>query len=94
MDLKEKQEIVKQIRMLCELQYRKGFQQGYDSAKRGQFTSEKVQKWRFKGSDENYKKITPPCQKICLSYDVLEHERISNELRNFLGLRMKYDLTM
>jgi hypothetical protein len=86
MDLKEKEKIVKQIRMLCELQYRKGFQQGYDAAQRGLFTATEVQNWRFKGSDENYKKITPPCQKNCLGHDVLEHERVSNELKIFLGL--------
>jgi hypothetical protein len=84
MDLKEKQEIVKQIRMLCELQYRKGFQQGYDSAKEGLLSSEYVQKWRIKGGVENYKKIKSPISGSIIDWDVLLAEGLPDELKAFL----------
>ena len=55
-----KEKIIKQIKRLCEKQYRKGFQQGFYACKDNEMTVEAVNKFRRKGADENYSQVVQP----------------------------------
>lgn len=58
--MNEKRKIIKQIERLCEKQFRKGFQQGYYACKNNELTQKQVDKFREKGSIENYSKVIHP----------------------------------
>jgi len=55
--------LVKQIARLCEKQFRKGYQQGYGACKDNLITEKQVDKFRFDGSIQGYKKVINPVYK-------------------------------
>ena len=60
MEKLQQRKIIKQIKRLCEKQFRKGFQQGYHACKNNELTQEQVDKFRNKGITENYSKVVQP----------------------------------
>lgn len=56
----ERKVLVSEICRICEKQYRKGYQQGFDDAKKGLTTQKEVSDFRSKGSIENYAKVVFP----------------------------------
>lgn len=52
--------LVKQIARLCEKQFRKGYQQGYGACKDNLITEKQVDKFRFDGIIQDYKKVVNP----------------------------------
>lgn len=72
----EKNKIVKQILMICEKQYRKGFQQGFEACKENKITQNKVDSFRHKGAKQNYSKVVNPI----MGYSEVPIIRINAEL--------------
>ena len=56
----EKTELVKEICRICEKQYRKGYQHGFFHGKEKLVNEDDVNNFRWKGSDQNYSKVTYP----------------------------------
>jgi hypothetical protein len=52
--------LAKQIAMLAEKQYRKGFQQGFYACQNNKLTHEHVDYWRHKGCTQDYKVVQDP----------------------------------
>jgi len=52
--------LVRQIARLCEKQFRKGYQQGFSACKDNLITEKQVDKFRFDGSIQGYKKVVNP----------------------------------
>lgn len=52
--------LVGQIKRLCEKQYRKGFQQGFETAINKEMSHSAVNKFRLNGSLEEYKNLEWP----------------------------------
>jgi len=55
-----KNKLIKQIAILSEKQYRKGFQQGASFYSNGLLTMDEVNKFRLDGSSQGYKKSISP----------------------------------
>ena len=55
-----KNKLIKQIAILCELQYRKGFQHGAGFYDDGLLTMDEVNKFRWDGSLQGYQKVISP----------------------------------
>ena len=47
--------LVRQIRRLCEKQYRKGFQQGFEACRQQMMSANKVAFWRTRGAMDDYR---------------------------------------
>jgi hypothetical protein len=78
--------IIDMILRVCELQYRKGFQQGYEAANRKELSEEKVATWRLNGYVQNFKKAESPFNKK-IKFDPKERvkcERLGEELLFFM----------
>lgn len=60
MDKLEQEKLAKQISMLCEMQFRKGFQQGFYASENKRLTSKQVDKFRTDGAMEKYSKVKDP----------------------------------
>lgn len=56
----EKKKLVKQILRICEKQYRKGFQQGYNACRVKSVTWAQAVTFRHKGMRQNYKIVQHP----------------------------------
>jgi len=56
----EKIALVKEICRICEKQYRKGYQHGFIHGKEKLVNEDDVNKFRWKGSEQNYSKVTYP----------------------------------
>ena len=56
----QKNKLIKQIGRLCEKQYRKGFQQGYYARMDNRLTPKRVDYFRLKGAEQDYKKVVSP----------------------------------
>jgi hypothetical protein len=52
--------LIKQIARLCEKQFRKGYQHGFGDCKDNLITEKQVDKFRFDGSTQGYKKVINP----------------------------------
>ena len=52
--------LIKQIRRLCEKQYRKGFEHGYDACDEDLMSRQEVTLFRMKWGEEGYKQIRNP----------------------------------
>ena len=56
----ERKALVIEICQICEKQYRKGYQQGFNDSKNGLTTQKAVSDFRHEGSIENYSKVVFP----------------------------------
>ena len=52
--------LVKQVMRLCEKQYRKGFQQGFEACRQQMMSANKVAFWRTRGAMDNYRFCDDP----------------------------------
>ena len=52
--------LVRQIRRLCEKQYRKGFQQGFEACRQKKVSAEEVAFWRTKAAMDDYRFCNDP----------------------------------
>lgn len=51
---------MKEICRICEKQYRKGYQHGFTHGNEKIVSEKEVNKFRWKGSEQNYSKVTNP----------------------------------
>lgn len=79
--------LARQIAMIAEKQYRKGFQQGFYACKNNQLTIEQVDTFRFKGAIKEYKIVQDPysgCERP--TYSILLAESINMpDLHRFIS---------
>jgi hypothetical protein len=60
MEKSVQKKLIKQIARLCEKQFRKGYQHGFGDCKDNLITEKQVDKFRFDGSTQGYKKVINP----------------------------------
>jgi hypothetical protein len=70
--------LITDILKLAEMQYRKGFEAGYEAAKNNKFSLQIVKNWRFRGFKSGF------IDKTCLNGSTLENpkEVVVAELKN------------
>lgn len=56
----EKKALVDEICRICEKQFRKGYQHGFFHGKEGLVSEKQVNEFRWKGSEQDYKKVIYP----------------------------------
>ena len=76
----DKIKLQKEIRRLCEKQYRKGFQHGFHASEQKRVAKEHVDAWRMQGSEELYSKCVDPHDPQMKYLD--ESKRVESELQD------------
>ena len=67
--------LIKQIRRLCEKQYRKGFEHGYDACDNDLMSPQQASFFRKEGEEEGYKQMRNPfTNQICNYADIPNDE--------------------
>ena len=92
----KQKKIIKQIEMLCEKQYRKGFQQGFYACKEKTLTEGQVLSFRHEGAKENYSKVKDPfSDTVSSAYDRLLTEMAMPKMADLISFihNREYDLS-